>query len=360
VKIEISSSYDLARLAADWMELEPRAAGNFFLSWRWIGTWLRTTGARPLLVRATENNGLIALGLLTPCRRKRHFLSVRQLCLHETGMAEFDALTIEYNDFLIARSAPAGIRGEILRALQSCVPDWDEIVLSGIAPEIAAMAEAAGLHVETDRRSLVFGVDLYAANGAWEEELSPNLRAQIRQSRAFAERTGPLALHPARDTKQALEFFDGLVGLHTAYWRGRNKPGAFATAFSQAFHRTLIAGQAGLADVELLQLTAGSQVLGYLYNFHYQGRVYNYQSGFSYSDDNRHRPGLIAHAMAIALAQGGGAQIYDFLAGDAHYKARLGRPTASMAWCRAQKEKPKFKAERAMRLVYQGLRRLGR
>jgi CelD/BcsL family acetyltransferase involved in cellulose biosynthesis len=360
VKIEISGSYDLAQLAADWTELEPRAEGNFFLSWRWIGSWLRTTGAHPLLVRATENSELIALGLLTPCRRKRHFLSVGQLCLHETGMAEFDALTIEYNDFLIARAARADIRGEILRALQSSGPDWDELVLSGVVPEIAAMAQAAGLHVEADRRSPVFGVDLCAANGAWEDGLSPNLRAQIRQSRAFAERSGPLALHPARDAKQALEFFDGLAELHTAYWRGRNRAGAFATVFSRTFHRELIAGQDGLADVELLQLIAGSQVLGYLYNFHYQGRVYNYQSGFAYSDDNRHRPGLIAHAMAIALAQSRGMRVYDFLAGDAHYKARLGRQMGSMAWYRAQRERPKLKAERAVRRLYQGLRRLGR
>jgi len=354
VKIEISSAYDLAQLAADWMELEPRAEGNFFLSWRWIDTWLRATGVRPWLVRATENDRPAALGLLTPCRRKRHFLSVNQLCLHETGVAEFDALTMEYNDFLVARTAPADMRDQILRALQSGGPDWDELALSGIAPEIASLAEAAGLHVETDRRSPVFGVDLGA--GAWEDGLSPNLRAQIRQSRAFAERSGPLTLDPARDTKQALEFFDELVGLHTAYWQGRNKPGAFATDFSRAFHRTLIAGQTGLADVELLRLAAGNQVLGYLYNFHYQGRVYNYQSGFSYGDDNRHRPGLIAHAMAITLAQSRGARVYDFLAGDAHYKARLGAPMASMVWCRAQKDRPKLGAERAVGRLYRRLR----
>jgi CelD/BcsL family acetyltransferase involved in cellulose biosynthesis len=298
------------------------------------------------------------LGLLTPCRRRRHLLSVNQLCLHETGVAEFDALTIEYNDFLVARSAPADTRDQILNALLSSGPDWDELALSGIAPEIVSLAEAAGLHVETDRRSPVFGVDLCA--GAWEDGLSPNLRAQIRQSRAFAERSGPLALTPARDTQQALEFFDALAVLHTAYWRGRNKPGAFATDFSLLFHRELIAGQNGSAGVELLQLTAGSQVLGYLYNFHYPARVYNYQSGFSYGDDNRHRPGLIAHVLAIALAQGRGARVYDFLAGDAHYKARLGAPMGSMAWCRAQKDRPKLAAERAVRRLYQGLRRLGR
>jgi CelD/BcsL family acetyltransferase involved in cellulose biosynthesis len=360
MKIGISSSYDLAELAADWTDLEGRADGNFFLSWRWIATWLSTTGARPLLVKVTENGRQIALGLLTPCRRKRHFLSINQLCLHETGAADFDSLTIEYNGFLMARSAPANTLVHILGALQSHSPDWDEIVLGGVAPGAMARAEAAGLHVEIDRQSPVFGVDLSAAAGPWEDGLSSNLRAQIRQSRTYAERSGPLALNPARDAKQGLEFFEAMTELHTAYWHERGRPGAFASQFSRRFHRELIAGRSDLARVELLQLAAGSQVLGYLYNFHYAGRTSNYQSGFSYGDDNRHRPGLIAHAMAIALAKGGGMLVYDFLAGDAHYKARLGRQMGTMAWYRAQRDRPLLRAERSARRLYQGLRGLGR
>jgi CelD/BcsL family acetyltransferase involved in cellulose biosynthesis len=354
VKIEISPAYDLSALAGEWTELERRADGNFYLSWRWIGNWLRTTSTRPLLVRGKENGATAALGLMTLCRRKRHFLSVNQLCLHETGMAEFDALTIEYNNFLIARGAPATTLMEILRALQNRA-DWDEIVLSGVEAPIVSAGQAAGLHIETDRSAPVFGVDLCARAG--EDGLSSNLRAQIRQSRTFAERLGPLALEAARDTKEAVEFFGQMAALHTAYWQGRGKPGAFATPFAQTFHRELIAGQSELADVELLRLTAGSEVLGYLYNFLYAGRVCNYQSGFSYSDDNRHRPGLVAHSMAIERAQKSGLLVYDFLAGDAPYKARLGAPMGDMTWCRAQKARAGLKAERALRRLYQNLRR---
>ena len=356
MRIEISPSYDLTALAGEWTELERRAAGNFFLSWRWIGNWLRATGARPLLVRAVENGATAALGLMTACRRKRHFLSVNQLCLHETGAAEFDALTIEYNNFLIARAAPSTTLNEILRQLQSRA-DWDEIVLGGVEPAIVSASEAAGLHIETDRSTPVFAVDLCAK--AAEDRLSPNLRAQIRQSRAFAERLGPLALDPARDAKEAQDFFGQMAALHTAYWQGRGKPGAFATPFAQTFHRELIASQSELADVELLRLTAGSEVLGYLYNFLYAGRVCNYQSGFSYSDENRHRPGLVAHSMAIDRAQKSGLLVYDFLAGDAPYKARLGAPMGHMTWCRAQKARAGLKAERTLRRLYQSLRSRG-
>jgi CelD/BcsL family acetyltransferase involved in cellulose biosynthesis len=355
MKVTISDSYELPDLAASWLGLEARADGGFFLSWRWIGTWLRTTGARPLLVTAHEGNMIVALGLLTPHRSKRNFIAVDQLCLHETGSADFDGLMIEHNNFLIARFAPPEMIADILRALKSTRMPWDEIVLGGVSPDVVSAAQTSGLLIETDRSSPTYGVDLSSAI-PWEDRLSDNQRAQLRQSKAFAERIGPLRLERARDTQQALDFFEKMMALHTAYWQKRNKSGAFATDFSRRFHRELIAFQTDRAGVELLELAAGNQVMGYLYNFQHADRVYNYQGGFSYLDDNRHRPGLIAHAMAIEQAIGRGMRIYDFLAGDAPYKARLGQFMGTMVWCRGQRNRPLLKAERAVRKLYRKLR----
>jgi CelD/BcsL family acetyltransferase involved in cellulose biosynthesis len=95
--------------------------------------------------------------------------------------------------------------------------------------------------------------------------------------------------------------------------------------------------------------------LGYLYNFQYGERVYSYQSGFSYSDDNRHRPGLLAHALAIEQARQRGMRVYDFLAGDAPYKARLGRQLGQLVWCRGQRNRPLLRCERAARTLYRKL-----
>ena len=353
MEITISTSYDLSELAADWMELESRADGGFFLSWRWIQSWLRATRSTPLLVKAQDGNRTMALGLLNPVRRRRHFLSVSQLCLHETGRAECDAVMIEHNNFLMDRAAQPQLLAEILRALQSHHPAWDEIVLGGVSIDSLPAVEAAGLTVELDRYSPNFAVDL---SQNWEETLSANQRAQLRQSRAFAERSGPLELKPAVDTAQALDFFDKLASLHTAYWQKRGRPGAFASEFSRGFHRELISAADGPAKVELLELAAGPEILGYLYNFQHGGRVYNYQSGFSYSQDNRHRPGLIAHAMAITQAKENGMRIYDFLAGDAHYKARLGQQMGALIWCRGQRDRPLLAAERAARKLWRGVR----
>lgn len=357
MEITVSASTELPDLAASWMELERRADPGFFLSWRWIGSWLTATGARPLLVRAAEGNTILGLGLLVPSRRKRFFFSVNQLCLHETGLAEQDAVMIEHNNFLIARSAPAGLVADMLKALQAADPSWDEIVLGGICAATIAEADAAGLTIVTDRASPDFGVALPdpAQPGAWEDTLSSNQRAQLRQSRAFAERMGPLALKTADSPSQALEFFEKMIVLHTAYWQGRGKPGAFATPFANAFHRQIIASQTGPGAARLLELSAGAQALGYLYNFEYGDRVYSYQSGFSYSDDNRHRPGLLAHALAIEQARQRGMRVYDFLAGDAPYKARLGQQLGQILWCRGQRNRPLLRCERAARALYRRL-----
>ncbi|HET7085352.1 MAG TPA: GNAT family N-acetyltransferase [Rhizomicrobium sp.] len=361
MEIILSDSYGPAELETRWRDLARRADSGFFLSWRWIGTWLRVTGAKPLLAAAVRQGETVGLGLLTPARKHRHFLSVAQLCLHETGLPAFDGVMIEHNNFLVARDAPPGLVTEIFRALRSGGPDWDEIALGGVSPAVIAAAEAAGLHVEIDRHSPDFAVDL-AAPARWEDMLSPNQRAQLRQSRSFAERLGPLELTPAADGGQALEFFEQMAALHTATWQARNKPGAFAGEFSGRFHHELITAPAAGDDarVELLRLTAGSEVLGYLYNFEQGGVVHNYQSGFSYGQDNRHRPGLIAHAMAIARAQERGLRLYDFLAGEARYKARLGQAKGSMIWGRAQKNRPLLRGERAARRLVQGLRAVRR
>jgi CelD/BcsL family acetyltransferase involved in cellulose biosynthesis len=360
MKIAICESYDLSELAASWQDLEARAAGGFFLSWRWIGTWLRTTGVRPLWVTAIQENTIVAMGLLVPHRKRRHWISVNQLCLHETGLAEFDALTIEHNGFLIARSAAPELIVEIMLALKSAAIPWDEITLGGVPPSVAAAARAAGLLVQPDRDSPNYGVDLSPdpATGGWQSKLSENQRTQIRQSRSFAERMGAVALQPATSPQQALDFFEDMMVLHTAYWEKRSKPGAFATEFARTFHRRLIAAEDDRARVELLALTAGTQIMGYLYNFQYDGRVCNYQSGFSYSGDNRHRPGLLAHVLAIERAIGQAMQVYDFLAGDAHYKARLGRLIGTIAWCRAQRSRPLLRAELAAGKLYRGIRGL--
>ena len=353
-KFDFLASYDVPRLAQEWAELESRADGNFFLSWAWLGCWLSATESQPLLVRAREGSQTVGLGFLCPNVARRNFLSVRQLCLNETGVPDHDRLTIEHNGLLMARGFSAELPAQLFRTLLAspAVGPWDELVLSGVSPKWIEAANMAGLAVELDRKNSDYCVDLEKVRNTgrgWQAGLSSNLRSQYRQSRTFAERIGALSLTRAPTAEDALAYFDGLTTLHTAYWTASGKPGAFASDFAIAFHRALILRNAESGGVDLLRLSAGNQVLGYLYNFNYSGTVSNYQSGFSYLDDNRHRPGLLAHGLAIEQSLADGLQRYDFLAGDSPYKQRLGEDAGSLIWCRAQRNRPGLVLERLAR-----------
>jgi len=364
-KIDFLASYDMPQLAREWLELESRADGNFFLSWAWLGCWLSTSGARPLLLRASDGSRTVGLGFLCRNLVQRNFLRVRQLCLNETGEPEHDRLTIEHNGLLMARDCSANLPAQFFRALRAsqALDPWDELVLSGISPTWSGAAEEAGLVVELDRKNADYRVDLDKVRKSgrnWQANLSSNLRSQFRQSRTFAERMGPLSLAAAQTAEEALAYFSELVTLHTARWTAAGKSGAFATGFALAFHHALIAQNVGSGRVEMLRLSAGNQVLGYLYNFQYAGTVSNYQSGFSYFDDNRHRPGLLAHGLAIERSLASGLQLYDFLAGDSPYKQRLGEDAGSLIWCRAQQNRPGLVLERLARRAKSALKGVAR
>jgi CelD/BcsL family acetyltransferase involved in cellulose biosynthesis len=345
---EIQDRYDREDLRQNWMALEQLCRPSFFLTWRWIGTWLDTAATTPLLVTCRRDGRIVALGLLQRHQRTCGPARVRQICLHETGDPVLDGPMIEHNGFLVAPEEREAFSA-IVRRLQQDLPDWDELVLGGVAPDTVRQAQAAGLTTCVDRENPTF---VAKPTGAWLEGRSKGLKAQLRQSRSFAEQAGPVSLVAAQGTAESLAFFEHMIVLHAGYWHGRNKPGAFATEHSRAFHRHLIAAAPAGGKIWLLRLEAGGQVLGYLYNFQAYDRIYAYQSGFAYGSDNRDRPGLLAHALAIKHAAAQGVTAYDFLAGDSPYKARLGDKGETLLWVRAGRPgRPLLTLERTARAL---------
>lgn len=357
IRLEPAPAAD--RLAARWTALEARAEASFFQGWCWVGRWLEASGVAPLLLEATSAGRTIALGLLVPRRaRRRGVLMIRQLCLTETGDPAIDRLTIEHNGFLVDRAAPPGLIGALLGWLGRR-GGWDELVLGGVPAAYAEAARAAGFAVELDRIGPSFAVELarYAEPGSWLASRSANMRAQIRQSVHYAERDGPVALEPAGSPAEAGAWLEDLGALHQRRWQDRPGGGAFATPFTVAFHRGLVRAGFASGEVELLRLSAGARRLGYLYNLVAAGTVANYQGGFDYLPDNRHRPGLVAHALAIERARAAGHRRYELLEGDAAYKRRLAEPGETLVWCRVQAPRLRLALERLARGLVRRLRR---
>jgi CelD/BcsL family acetyltransferase involved in cellulose biosynthesis len=352
----------------DWLELERQVPSSFFQSWAWIGTWLhcQPPGTAIKCVRAFKQDRPVAIGLLGSQLTTRHkVICSRQWCVSETGDPLRDGLTIEHNGFLIEHLASDEVLRAIFNALRSRGTDWDELVVSGIdageAQRYSRVSESIGLRVLTRWSKPYFFVaaeDLTANGGDYLASLSSNTRYQIRRAMREYERSGPLAVTRAQSLDQAMAYFDELTQLHQAYWNARGHPGAFASEFARRFHRTLIQTWLPSGSIQLLRVAAGTNLIGYLYNFEHRGVISSYQSGFRYSDNPKLKPGLVSHALAIQTSLSAGASSYDLLMGRQQYKEMLATRRGDMSWLVIQQPRVRFALESRARAFVSTLRAL--
>ncbi|MHB1203965.1 MAG: GNAT family N-acetyltransferase [Rhodospirillaceae bacterium] len=328
----------LVQLEQSWRLLESRADGSFFTSWSWIGAWLAVGAEQPcLLVSARAGGQTVGLAILTQSRRRSGLWSRDTLTLHRQRGPSDDALYIEYNDLLVDRACADLARREMLRAI-FChgTPPADEIEIAGATPAALEAVTALGWPLESQSRACPV-VDLPACGYSIDDYLavlSRNTRAQVRRALRLAG--GDLAIQRARTPEERAAAHEDLSALHQAYWIGKGKPGAFASARFSAFAAALLSRP----GVELLRITAGPRTIGVLLNFVHGGHVYAYQSGFAYEADNRLKPGLVSHVMAIADSARLGRTAYHFMAGEARYKDSLATGAESLTWLVAHRPGP--------------------
>lgn len=340
----------LDRLEVEWRELQARGQGSFFTSWDWIGPWLACLppDCPPRLVRAQHDDGHLAgLAIVVERRHRRFgFLPVRAWHLHETGRADCDALTIEYNGCLTAAPGAGTIEQAMLLALMEGSSAPDELRVSG------ANALPAALPATLQMRSiphLSFYVDLEAIRASGKDYLGFLKQRQRYLVRKSLKRLGepePLRLEPARTPEQARHFLAEMMRLHTSYWAAKGEPGAFGSEFQRRFHTLMVERGVPSGAVALLAAMRGVQVIGYFYYFCHGGWVHYYQSGIDYDQlDGSESPGLAAHALAIEHFRAAGFQVYDFMTGDLQYKRTLATHDMPLHWLVLQQCNAKMRLE---------------
>ena len=343
-----------------WLQLERRSSCSFFQSWTWIGAWLAQLPKtlELYLLEVADGGSLIGLAVVGARKLARHgFVRSRALLLNESGVKEFDRMAIEYNSIL----ADTGREREVIAAGIRCIDAanlaWDEFMVSGVEARTfeawrAALAET-NWRVNFREESDCYFVDLEAVRnrgGDYLALLSSNTRQQVRRSLRAYEKSGRLGVAVA-SAATAGEYLRELRKLHDAHWQSRGKDGAFPSEFTQDFHDRLVRDGVGRGDVQLLRVTAGEEVIGYLYNFVKDGHVYFYQSGFRYTADPKLRPGLVCHYLTVVHNLETGNRVYDFLAGPQRYKQSLGTASVKMYWVALQRPRLVFAVERFLRHV---------
>ena len=106
--------------------------------------------------------------------------------------------------------------------------------------------------------------------------------------------------------------------------------------------------------VDLVRIRFGEETIGILFNLRYRRRVNFYQAGLQHYDDNRLKPGLVAHTLAIEHYLVRGESEYDFLGGepeDVRYKRSLARDVRTLAWIQLQAPTVKMRVLGRLRRV---------
>lgn len=336
------------RVEKIWRTLEASARPCFFLTWAWMDCWLSSlpADARPQLAVIEENGAPVAACFIGTRRFVRNgIVPVRTMSLNTTGVPRLDELCLEHNQLL----AIPGRTFSLARLIEALPDAWDELALPGMSADaFSSTAPGDGYQLHVDRDVAAPYVDLarVRAKGDYLALLGANTRSQIRRARRAI---GATTLEAATSVAEALAIYDELVALHTASWRARGEPGAFADPWFDRFHRRLIARRFAHGEIELLRLRAGERTVGCIYNLIANGRVLFYQSGLAAFADPHVKPGYLCQAAAVERAAAAGHAIYDFLGGDARYKASLSTDTTRLTWLRVQRRLARFSIEHRMR-----------
>jgi hypothetical protein len=326
---------------------------SFFLSWGWIENWLACLprDQAPRLAVMRDGERVVAACFLgRRFEMRRGVIPLRTVHLNTTGVPRLDNLWIEYN----------GVVGTLaLEELLDALPGgWDELDLPGLDDTaFGGISESSTgrYRVQIERRVPAFFVDLNASRsaGGYLAKLSGQTRSQVRRAQKAA---GPLAIEVASTEAHAIAIYEEMCALHIAHWRTRGEPGAFADPWFDRCHRRLIARRFGAGEIQLVRVRARDATLGCLYNFVWNGRVLQYQTGLTTSDDARAKPGFVCHTAAIEHSAAAGLAVYDFLGGDVRYKRSLSTDCGWLLWCRVRRPRLRFLLEDRLTTLVRRLR----
>ncbi len=320
----------------------PDAKTNLFLSDIWLKTWYLNISVKnnPLVLGVFHEEKLIGLAIFHLSNIKRRiFFKRRILSLNEIAGGQND-MTIEFNGLFVSNEFKRDAWGSVLVWLYQSGLQWDELQLNFLQESDAKIVDELvaqrGL-ISLDGHDQAAPFALMPHADPWDavekNNISSNRRRQIRKSRSlYEEKYGSFRLHIPADEEQEQEVWRKLGELHTQVWNARGIDGSFANPCWLDFHERVRAFGRESGQLQLVEMLAGEKTIGVLYNLLYEGEVYNIQTGFSYEDDNRLKPGFVCHYEAMKYCHSQGIEKYNFMGGGEDYKSSLSSEVDTQYW----------------------------
>jgi CelD/BcsL family acetyltransferase involved in cellulose biosynthesis len=351
-QIKINSCCQYQTIKDNWTRLEDNNQSCYFLSWHWISTWIQTYSPNLIVVTASYGGELVAMGLLSESIAIRHkVIHSRQLRLHQTGKESEDQIWVEYNDFISDPEHKKQATNACLKALHSSRFEWDEIVISMIREERAKQISDSFTSATTDvaQPSYLTNLDaLQLTKKPYLDSLSKNTRYQINRSvRLYENKYGPISIHLAENKKQAIAYFREAGKYHLMRW----SDSGYKNPDFTHFHENLIDNVFSENEVHIFKLKTGNKVLGILY-FHILNKTaFFYLQALQYENDNKFKPGLVAHSLITQYYADLGMSIYDYMGGESRYKDQMSSDISNLVTLNLRRPRLKLYIEDLARLI---------
>ncbi|MGJ8694382.1 MAG: GNAT family N-acetyltransferase [Thalassotalea sp.] len=342
----------IKNIKASWLILEENACNSIFTSWYWIETWLAFIDYNTHLLQVTYQDKIIGLGFLSEHTFVKYGVSSKQLWLNRTGDTAKDQIWNEYNDILCADGHEYAIRSAVLNHFESHLKDFDELIIGVSNASIVETPHSNKLMQLATWQTTSYHTKLnddIANFNSYLTSLSANSRSQIRRTAKLLGGIDNLSITKAQNTQQAQQFLKAAGELHIKRWENQNS--GFENPYFISFHNDFIERHFDHGVVDLLKVENNDRIICYLYNFRYKDTIYFYLSGIEYSQDNRLKPGMLAHSLAIVDYAKQGFDIYDFMGGDGRYKKSLSNESGTMIISNYRRKKPAFLASHLLRRI---------
>lgn len=316
--------------------------GSIFSSTIWIQTWLDVYGDeyQGQWVHWQHDGRVVGGCLLVTRMTWPWMMPMRSLFLNATGQSSRRTPLAEYNDILHLPGFDAQIATDAARIVREM--RWSRFHMLGyqngaLVSRLISQLPLAAINDTVKKANFADLALITEVN--YESTLSGKVGSHIRRNRRLYEKEyGVFEVVTARGLDEAMHYFDEMATLHNARWASKGEEGSFSSADVMMFHRQLIGRLWAERSVDLICVRSNAKIIGYLYNFILEKKVYVFQTGFVYEEGSKLSPGLMTHALSIEHYRQKGFAECDFLAGEALYKRSLARHNRSLHWTVAYRD----------------------
>jgi len=351
-------------LEQQWLQLEQIATASFFLSWKWIGCWLKTIGddQKTYLVKAQKDNCIVGLGIFVENNIVRHnFIPSKQWYLHRTGIEKKDQIWIENNGFLLCDSNKDETQNAMWNYLLEHKNNVDEYIVNVAKKSLYENLNITNNkytklsdHFETGYKVPI--IDLISLQD-YLSKRSKNTRQQFNRSLKQLALQGEIEFSVIKKANEQISLLETAKHWHIDKWQGTPTPSGLNNKEFSTFHSNIIISDHPSASTLMAKLTLNKQLVGCLYCLTQNKKVYFYLSCLKPFSDNKIKLGLMMHVFMIEwlISNNPHYTEYDFLAGDARYKSSLSSVKDDYFQLILQRNAIKFKVENKLSKIYKAL-----